>query len=295
MANAKTLQTGIKKYDSSAILNYSLFLGGLNATHQSLQQYDPLKTGYNRIFFVKMPVFMEAIMPEETKRIRHIMEYGFTEISGINGTTLNFEQMTGGYSGKQLDVPTHATDDTNELTLTTYEFAGSPVREYMDMWISGISDQFTGLGTYHGALDAPHNLKYAQYNHVAEAIYVATDATGRPDGIEYACLLTNMIPKQVKKDQFNYSTGTHNIVTVDTAFSCVKYESPQINDIAKALMKKYQTMADYLEFSSEYTANITNPGQSGTSVGDKAKYPMRNWNIGGDAVNKPYNQYFTET
>jgi len=37
MARVNTLQSNIKKYDSDFIKNYSIFLGGLNATHQSLQ------------------------------------------------------------------------------------------------------------------------------------------------------------------------------------------------------------------------------------------------------------------
>ena len=49
---ATTLQTHIKKYDKNFITNYSLFLGGLNATQKALEQYDPLKTGYARIFFI---------------------------------------------------------------------------------------------------------------------------------------------------------------------------------------------------------------------------------------------------
>ena len=265
---AKTLQSNIKKYDSNFILNYSLFLGGLNATQKSLAQYDPLKTGYNRIFFIKMPVFMDKLMPDETKRIRHILEYGFTEISGINGTSLDSDQVTGGYAGRSFDVPTVAKDDTNEITITTYEFAGSPVREYMDMWISGISDPYTGYGHYHGVMDTDPTIKYSQQNHVAEAIYVATDPTGRSDGIEYACLLSNMVPKAVKKDQFNYSSGQHGLVTVDTAFSAVKYESPQINAIAKKLIDKFQVMTDYLDFDSLYKdADVT----------DKPKYKMNNW------------------
>lgn len=145
MARVNTLQSNIKKYDSDFIKNYSIFLGGLNATHQSLQQYDPLKTGYSRIFFLKMPTFMETIMPDETKRIRHLMEYGFTRIDGLGNTTLDTEQITGGYTGRSFEVGTVARDETANITISLYEFSGSPVREYLDMWISGISDPYTGL------------------------------------------------------------------------------------------------------------------------------------------------------
>jgi len=254
----RTLQSNIKEYDSSFITNYSLFLGGLNATQSSLEQYDPLKTGYNRIFLLRMPVFMQKILPDQTKRFRHLVEYGFTKIDGIGNTTLETEQITGGYAGRQFDVGTVAKDETQAITISLYEFAGSPVREYLDMWISGISDPYTGLGHYHGAMDMDPSIKYSQHNHVMEAIYVATDPTGRSDGVEYACLLTNMIPKQVKKDQFNYESGTHGLVTLDCEFSAVKYESPQINSVAKSLMARFQTMRDYLDFNSEYTQQDVN-------------------------------------
>jgi len=264
----QTLQSNIKKYNSDFITNYSLFLGGLNATQKSLEQYDPLKTGYSRIFFIKMPVFMEKIMPAETKRFRHLMEYGFTRIDGLGNTTLETEQVMGGYAGRQFDVGTVAKDDTNTVTLSMYEFAGSPVREYLDMWMSGISDPYTGLGHYHGAMDVDPSIKYSQANHVAEAIYVATDPTGRSSGIEYACLLSNMVPKTVKYDQFNYESGQHQLVTVDCDFTAVKYQSPQINAIAKALIDKFQVMRDYLDFDSKYTQ---------ADVDAKIKNRMVNW------------------
>ena len=68
-------------------------------------------------------------------------------------------------------------------------------------------------------------MKYAQHNHVAEAIYVATDPTGRSDGIEYACLLTSMIPKQVKKDHFNYESGQHELVKTELAFTALTFSA----------------------------------------------------------------------
>jgi len=266
MARVNTLQSNIKKYDSDFIKNYSIFLGGLNATHQSLQQYDPLKTGYSRIFFLKMPTFMETIMPDETKRIRHLMEYGFTRIDGLGNTTLDTEQITGGYTGRSFEVGTVARDETANITISLYEFSGSPVREYLDMWISGISDPYTGLGHYHGAMELDSTIKYSQHNHVAEAIYVTTDPTGKE--VEYCCLLTNMFPKSSKADQFNYESGQHAIVQTDIEFSVVKYQSPQINTIGKALIDKFQVMTDYLDFESEY---------SKADVTDKPKYRMLNW------------------
>lgn len=265
MADNKSMQTNIKQMTSNAINDYSIFLGGLNTTHQALEQYDPLRTGYGRIFFVKMPRFMEVLMPEASKRVKHIMEYGNTGVSGISNTTLDFEQFTGGYAGKSFDIPTVAKDETNEITLSLYEFAGSPIREYMDMWISGISDLNTGLQTFHNAKIAKTDgsgykrLEVKQSNAVAEAFYVHTGPSGRADDIEFACFLTNMMPKQATKDHFEYSAGEHKIVQISQTFTCVKYESPQINEVAKALINKYIIIRDFLDFKSGWTnADVNN-------------------------------------
>ena len=251
----RSIQNNIKTRDTTEMLNYPLFLGGLSTTNAGLKQYDPFKNGYARIFFITMPRFMEELSMEKTKNFRHLLEYGFTKISGIGNTTLDTEEITGGYAGRSFDVGTVAKDETKNITITLYEFSGSPVREYVDTWITGISDPYTGYGHYHGALLQNNTLKHAQFNHTAEAVYVMTDPTGSADGIEYACLLTNMMPKTVNRDHLNYDSGQHQIVQTDIEFTTVKYESPQINSIAKSLITKYNMVADYLDYNSGYTAS----------------------------------------
>lgn len=249
-----TIQSNIK-HNTKDMTKYSLFLGGTNVTSAALEQYDPLKTGQARIFFLKMPVFMKKILPTETKNIKHLMEYGFIGVDGIQNITMDFESISGGYSGKSFETATVAKDETQSVTLKLYEFSGSPVREYMTTWISGISDPFTGIGHYHGAMDVDPTILYSQVNHTAEAIYVQTDKTGRGAGIEYACLLTNMMPKQAKVDHFNYESGTHAVVQTDVEFTTTKYESAQINEVAKALVTKYGMLENYLNFKPGYTVD----------------------------------------
>lgn len=253
--NIDTMQSGIAQFNPNDITKYSLFLGGLDTTNKSLAQYDPLRTGYGRIFFVRMPFFMECIMEDATKGVKHMLEYGNTGITGLGNTTLDFEQFTGGYAGKSFDIPTVAKDETTEITIQLYEFAGSPIREYMEMWISGISDPNTGLATLHNArAEDGSRVKYTQANITAEAFYVHTGPTGRADDIQYSCFLTNMMPKQATKDHFEYTSGDHKIVQISQTFTCVKYESKQINNVAKALIKKYVILRDFLDFKSGWTA-----------------------------------------
>ena len=41
-------------------------------------------------------------------------------------------------------------DETNEITVKILEFAGSPMREYIEMWLTGVSDPNSGFTHYHG-------------------------------------------------------------------------------------------------------------------------------------------------
>ena len=257
MADIQTFQSNIKSYtENDFVTQYSLFLGGIDTVNGALKVYDPLKTGKARIFFTRMPEFMKKAMPDATKRVRHMFEYGFTKISGLGDLELETENMTGGYAGNSLTLPTLSKDGTNQISIGMYEFAGSPIREYIEMWIKGIADDQTGFSRYHGQIheptddaDAASMLKYAQYNHTAEAFYVQTDPTGLSTGIEYCCMLTNMFPTSSSRDHFNYNSGESQIVQIDVPFSCTKRESPAINAICKKLIKKYSVLTSSLDYA----------------------------------------------
>ena len=55
----RSLQSNIKN-SSRDLTRYSLFLGGLNVKARALEQYDPLKTGYTRLFVVQSLLQMQS-------------------------------------------------------------------------------------------------------------------------------------------------------------------------------------------------------------------------------------------
>ena len=240
------------KQNSKDFKDFSMFMGGLDVTSKNIDQLDPLRTNYVRIFITRTPRFMEKLDLEGTKRWKHYMEMGFIGIDGIANTTMDTEEVTGGYAGNKFKVPNVVKDETDQVTLKVYELTGSPVREFIDTWITGIADPLTGLAHYHGYISEECEFKAS--NHTMEMFYVATDPTGRETCIEYACLFANMMPLEVKKDHFNYESGTHPVVQLDIPFTANRYESPQINEIARALLAKYRILRDYLNFDSGYTA-----------------------------------------
>lgn len=242
-----SIQQNIKR-NTKDFSEFGLWMGGLDVSSKNIDQFDPLRTGYARIFVVRTPRFMEKMDAGATKRFKHLLEMGFTRFEGINDMSLETEDITGGYVGNKFQIPSMVRDETDTVTIAVNEMSGSPVREFVDTWMTGISDPLTGLSHYHGVLDA--TCPYKASNHTMELIFVATDPTGID--IEYCCMFCNMMPKSVKKSHFNYESGSHPAVSVDLEFTATKYESPQINSIGAALLEKYRILRDYLSFSSGY-------------------------------------------
>lgn len=265
---SKTYQSGIKgsEGDGNAqgqgvvsaeeITKYALFQGGLNATHDSLIQYDPFKTGFGRIFMVRQPLIMSNFNGGNDIRIlKHLIEYANTGISGFGNIELKTADLQGGYAGRSIKIPT-ISDDTamQDLSIELYEFAGQPVSRTIKMWINGISDLQSGLAHSNGTGDEP-----TLANQTAEFIYCVTDSTGRHDRIEYACLLACCLPTSIDQSYLETKAGDHDVVKLTLKFSCIKYESPKINEVAKLLMQKYNVLVNSLDFhpgmaaGSDYT------------------------------------------
>lgn len=245
----KTLQSGLRQpVGSDKILNRGFWLGGTDVTQPSLDQYDLLRRGYGRLFILRLPKFIEKLLPETSAKFRHMLEFANVGIDGISGYSVEFGSVTAGYAGNTVEIPVNAKDDTNSITIKLYETTGSLIRTYIDFWITGVADPYTGLAHYHGAqtITNEKSLYYSQANHTMEALYVATDPSGNE--IEYSCLLANMFPKQSNHDHFNYEPGSHDIVDMSLEFTATKYMSAQINDLGKAALNKYRILKNYLNF-----------------------------------------------
>ena len=255
MGKVPTLQDNIK-VPAGDVTKYSLFLGGMNTKNAAIAQYDTLRTGYGRIFILLMPRYVEYLLPEETKKFKHLLEYGNTAIDGIAGYTVDFGTVTGSYSGISADIPLNVKDDTTSITIKVYETSGSFVRTYVDFWITGVGDPFTGLSHYHDARKFDPSLIASQANQTMEAIYVATDQTG--EQLEYACLLTNMFPRSSDHSHFNYEAGSHDLAQVSIEFTATKMMSSQINAIGKALLDKFVILRNYLQIHSGYDLDFVN-------------------------------------
>ena len=262
---ASTIQSGIKR-NTKDYSKFSYFLGGVDVTQQNLDQFTPFIQGVSRIFMYQPPIFMDKAYHEETVRFKSILESGYTRVSGIGDISVEFTTFEGGFNADKFNTVASATDETDTLTITVYEQTGSPVREYLDTWVTGTRDIRTGIAHYHGALNQYADVvKYGEKYHTAEFIYMVLDPTAQE--IEYACMFAQAFPTKVPKDHLNYEKGTRENVSLDLEFRCKKYESPAINRVAQYYLANSKVEYNYLAFTPNITEAQVKAATAGFNYG----------------------------
>jgi hypothetical protein len=230
---------------------------------------------------------MQIAFPAETDNFKSYIETGYKSVQGIQDLSVSSEAIQGGWANQSYEIITSVEDQTNELTVELYEQTGSPVREFLELWATGVRDPRSGVAHYHGVVETPNHIAtdiygdgtndtnknlttasyeklgalnssssatfyvpYCERNHTAEFVYYDLDPTAHY--IEYACMFAHAFPKNVNKDYFNYNSGERSPVSTQVQFAVMKYESRYINDLAIHYLIKDQLEYNYLNFDPLY-------------------------------------------
>ena len=137
-----TIQTATDGYDEYMRRNtknydeLSYFLSGIDVTDQNLDQMTPYIPGLSRLYFHKTPYFMQKQFPKMTDNFRSYFETGFKSVDGINDIDVDFADYEGGWAGQKFSNVSMARDNTDTITVSLYELTGSPVREFIETWVT---------------------------------------------------------------------------------------------------------------------------------------------------------------
>lgn len=249
---AKTIQTNAKQNNKN-FQNFSYFLGGIDVTDQNLDNFTPYIQGVARLWMHKIPHFMNVVYPDKSKAFKTFIEAGFTRITGIGDISVDFVDFEGGFAGQKFSNVSIARDDTDTISISVFELSGSPLREYLDTWITGTRDTRSGIAHYHGAIKSG-NVKYGEINHTCEYVMTDMDPTGLE--AEYTCLLAHGFPTKVPKDHLNFEAGNRDRVQMDMEFRITKYESPAINDVGNWYLDASSVNWNYLDFDPGITQEM---------------------------------------
>ena len=260
--NTPTIQYGAKRFTKTDTDKFCYWLNGVDVTDQNLDQFDPYIQGVSRIFLYKPAPFMLDMYQAETTRFKHLLETGYTRIDGIQDTQVETVEFEGGFGGQKFRNISLASNDTDTITITVYEQSGSPLREYLDAWVTGMRDLYSNIAHYHGS-----DKVYGEKNHTAEFVYVTMDPTGKK--VEYAALLAHAFPLVVPKSHLNYESRNRANVPMDMQFAVQLYESPAINALANYLIAQSEIDYNYLNFTP-------NPNKARIQAADATKYSTGN-------------------
>ena len=252
---AYTIQHNAKE-NTKSFQNFSYFLGGIDDTHQNLNQFTPYIPGVARIWMYKVPHYMNEIFPSKTHNFKTFVEAGYTSVQGINDLSVDFTDFNGGFANQTFSTVASVTDGTNEISISMYELTGSPIREYLDTWVTGVRDPRSGIAHYHGAI-REGRVSYGEINHSCEFVFADMDPTGMD--LEYACLLAHGFPMSVPKGHLNYTSGERQGVQMDCSFKVTKYESSAINQVGAWYLAASTVEYNYLNFNPHITrADVNN-------------------------------------
>ena len=231
----------------------SYFIGGIDVTQQNLDQMTPYIPGISRLFFHTTPLFMQQGFKDLTDNFKSYIETGYKSVSGIEGLNAEFVQISGGFAEQSFENISKITDGSSAISVTLYEQTGSPVREFIETWLTGVRDPRSGIAHYHGLVKKPGDkdgtgsIDYAEKNHTGEFIFYDLDPTAHY--LEYACMWAHCFPKGIDKQHLNYQSGSRDVVELNLEFSGTKYESRYINDIAIYYLMQEQLDFNYLNFN----------------------------------------------
>ena len=277
--SAISFQSGIREYTGD-LSQYTGMLGGLTPDIHTLRSLNPETT--NRVICVmyRGPFFLmhyfagsdhNAYTNKEFATYKKVIEYYNTGITpNIGDASLANAQLQGGFAGRSIPIPTTQNTQAGQtLTINVPELVGRPMANFHNMWIDGISDQITGLTTYHGlvagsvneATKAPQRIFKAVDGQsemalepspaweVAEFLIIALDRSGAR--VEGAVAALGCVPaNKVGNDIFTSNAqGASSIQALPLVFNCQYVQSAYINDLASRYVKQFAVFGNSLNFN----------------------------------------------
>ena len=220
------------------LLTSRLWHGVPQLTTEQMNMFEAAYTGHTFLFVVNVPTFMTKGMYKNTnlhyqmKNLKAVIERASTGFSGPSNITADFSDQDDGAMRKVSHV-TRVTKEQSDIQLRLHEFAGLPVKNALEAWLTGTYDPKSQHGHYFGNLGIPGG--WCLSNHTMSLLVVQVDPSWQV--IQDAAYYYNMFPQDVPFDHFEWTKGEHDIVQDYTiTFKCNEERSPMIMYAAERYM-----------------------------------------------------------
>ena len=273
------------------LLNSRLWHGVPQLTEEQLSMFEAAYTGHTFIFVIKAPKFMTEgyyygkDMHYQMKNLKAVIERASTGFSGPQNIMAQTVDQEDG-NGRKVSHVINVTKEQGNISLRLHEFAGLPVKNAIENWLTGIYDIKSQHGNYHGNLGISGGWCLANHSMAILVVQVTPDWTTIQDAAYYY----NMVPTEVPFDHFNWTKGDQTIVEdYDLEFVANEERSPAIMYAAEKYMNNrvLSMVATSVYNSRQFVAY---------DFADQAKEGF-NANITTDMIldTKQYNTYVTNS
>ena len=282
-------QGGTTNISSRSLLDSRLWHGVPQLTEEQLSMFEVAYTGHTFIFVVKVPRFMtdglyrNTDMHYQMKNLKAVIERASTGFSGAQNIIANSADQEDG-NGRKVSHIVNVTKEQGNISLRLHEFAGLPVKNAIETWLTGIYDYKSQHGSYHGNLGINGGWCLANHSMSILVVQVTPDWTTIQDAAYYY----NMVPTEVPFQHFDWTKGDQTIVDdYDIEFYANEERSPAIMYAAEKYMNN--------RILSMVSTSVYNSRQF--VVDDFAYLADVNDNLKGSPIidNKQYNMYITNT
>lgn len=207
MATSRSIFSGQKAPRN--VTKYMLSRGV--ADYSALEQWDNFETGYAFLFVLEIPDFLDRLAEDNDtdyaeliRMYRHILEYDFKNLDGIEDITTQTNDLQDGIN--TLPVITQVVEQSGtSFSMRYYERSGSIITKVNELFLRGVKDPRTQVKRYNGLLKPGTTYVPGYDKETFSFLYFVTDNTCL--NIEKAYLLVSCQPTNAETTMYNYEKG----------------------------------------------------------------------------------------
>lgn len=212
---------------------YNAFRGVTDFTN--INQFSQYESGYQALFVLQMPWFMEQLEPTLTESFRHMLEYEFRGLDGLPDITADTMEITDGINTQRLI--NKVTYDTSATVSSSYfEKTGSLITRWSELYLTGIKDKNSQAKTYHGLIKNGKCMDPGPDKEIFTMLYVVTDATMYR--LERAVLLANCQLTKAETSMYNGNKNDINNKELSIEWSCFPIMNNSVDAAARKVLEK---------------------------------------------------------
>ena len=213
---------------------YNAFRGVTDFTN--INQFSQYEGGYQALFVLQMPWFMEILEPDMTESFRHMLEYEFRGLDGLPDITTDTMAITDGIN--EMRLINKVTYDTSVTVQSSYfEKTGSLITKWSEMYLTGIKDKNSQAKTYHGLIKNGKCMDPGPDKEIFTMLYVATDNTMYR--LERAVLLANCQLTKAETSIYNgnrQDIGSNKELQIE--WNCYPIMNNAVDKAARQVLEK---------------------------------------------------------